>query len=646
MKCRVISVVLGAMMIPVLILPAPSSGAEVAVGWQDATLADDCELYAAYKPQTAIDGEGNVMAVWLQGDGSSYKVHACLHTSDFGWQETELIQEGGAQAKDLSVAMSAGGDAVVAWSQMDGTTWEWDVWGNVYVDGVGWTGAEMLSFADLTDDEYPDSAIDSGGNAVVAWSQQGVPANISMVRYNAGTGWSAPVSIDETAVADAYYPSIGIDEDDNMLFTWVQYEMSAPSIWSKRHDAVDGWSASVKVADTGMYGEPELSMGASGDAVCAWEHDNDTTSKVEVWSCMYDESTGWGAPALSGHSSSGDHEDPKVAIDSDGNAAVVWWSHGSFDDGVHYRPYMIGVGWGESVQMAYSLMGQTSEPYIAMNADGDALCVFLHYDDMYKLRGTVRGPEGAWAPSVLLSEDSLGSVSNSALSIDEYGNGLAVWDQYDGVRTNVWSAEYLVPDDTPPSVVIDSPEDGSTVDSYVVTVTGITEPGVDLTVNGLAVGVEGDGSFSCALLLEEGENTITATATDASGNSASDSVVVDYQPSVPSEDDIAEIIDRLNETVSELVLVRFELNETNAELDETTGLLDDAVGALEDAQGEIDDANSRIDSLSTQMALLAIVLGVLAVVALVMTAMYFNLRRRVSGGGSDSDEQKTPPPPE
>jgi hypothetical protein len=73
-----------------------------------------------------------------------------------------------------------------------------------------------------------------------------------------------------------------------------------------------------------------------------------------------------------------------------------------------------------------------------------------------------------------------------------------------------------------PSVAITAPADGATVGSATVTVTGTaTDDGPVLVgVNGHAATVAADGTWSVAVPLQRGANTLVATATDTEGNTA------------------------------------------------------------------------------------------------------------------------------
>ena len=100
-----------------------------------------------------------------------------------------------------------------------------------------------------------------------------------------------------------------------------------------------------------------------------------------------------------------------------------------------------------------------------------------------------------------------------------------------------------------PAVAITSPANGSTTDNPAVTVTGTaSDPGAGapaLKVNGEDVTVAGDGTWSKAMTLAQGENTITAVATDAATNSSTATAKVTFTPKaapLPVPDKVAPAI--------------------------------------------------------------------------------------------------------
>ena len=98
---------------------------------------------------------------------------------------------------------------------------------------------------------------------------------------------------------------------------------------------------------------------------------------------------------------------------------------------------------------------------------------------------------------------------------------------YDGNKSNAATVSFTV-DTTPPTLNVTAPAEGLITNNASVTVTGTTNDAISspvtLTIklnNGSAqsVTVGSDGSFSKALTLAGGTNTITVTATDSAGKS-------------------------------------------------------------------------------------------------------------------------------
>lgn len=107
----------------------------------------------------------------------------------------------------------------------------------------------------------------------------------------------------------------------------------------------------------------------------------------------------------------------------------------------------------------------------------------------------------------------------------------------DGNAATEKSATFTV-DTVPPSLNVTSPADGLITSKTTVVVSGTTNDStsspVTLTVNGNAVTVGADGSFSTTLTLAEGTNTITVVVTDKAGRTTTVVRTVTVDTSVPN----------------------------------------------------------------------------------------------------------------
>lgn len=116
------------------------------------------------------------------------------------------------------------------------------------------------------------------------------------------------------------------------------------------------------------------------------------------------------------------------------------------------------------------------------------------------------------------------------LGLGTHVANLTIFDSAGFVTWYEWS---FTIDTAPPDLFVTSP-DFDLTNSPSVTVAGTTEPDASVTVDGLAVAVSGAGAFSTTRTLVEGANTIVVIATDAAGNSASETRSVTLDTIAPA----------------------------------------------------------------------------------------------------------------
>jgi hypothetical protein len=603
-----------------LLSSVPSGGAASGIGWGAAQIIEFDSLGNAQMPQVSASNNGDAVVVWLQHDGIRYNVWSNRYVAGIGWEVPQLIEDdnlGGATESDVSVDGS--GNAIAVWSQFDGT--RYNIWSNRYVVGIGWGNAQLIETNDLGGATYPDVSADSSGNAIAVWQQwDGVRQNIWSNRYVSGVGWLTAQLIETDNSGDAAVPRVSVDRNGNAIVVWYQLDGVRYNIWSNRYVAGLGWETAmlIETNNLGNAYNSRVSVHSSGNATAVWDQSDGL--RYNIWSSRYVVGTGWGAPQLIESENMGNARAPEVSLDGLGNAVAVWYQSDGTRNNVHSNRYVVGTGWGTAQLIETDNTGNVNQPEVSVDGVGNAIAVWYQYDGTRWNIWSNRYVVGTgWGSAQRIETDNSGDAEYPTVSMDGLGNAIAVWYQYDGLRTSIWSNRYVKPDTTPPSLSLTAPSQDVTTQEPIVTVTGTTEPGVTLKVNGVLVAVEANGFFSCELALAHGTNTILVNATDAGGNSVTISRTVRYLDPVPD--------------------LRQDLNATQDELNATQ---DD----LDAAEDEVERTKSDIENLKSQSFMLMGLLAAFVVLAAVMCVLYFRLRSRVAGMTGVKIEKAPPPPPQ
>ena len=187
-------------------------------------------------------------------------------------------------------------------------------------------GAATLIETDNTGSAFGGQVgFDAAGNALAVWTQtDGTRNNIWANRYNASTdlwGMAAPI---ETDAGDAAGPQVAIDPAGNGLAVWTQFDGTRDNIWANRYSASTGlWGVAGPIENlVGDTGAPQIAIDADGNGLAVWIQSDGTRNNI--WANRYSANTGlWGVAARI-ENLVGDAGAPQIAIDTTGNALVVW----------------------------------------------------------------------------------------------------------------------------------------------------------------------------------------------------------------------------------------------------------------------------------------------------------------------------------
>lgn len=153
---------------------------------------------------------------------------------------------------------------------------------------------------------------------------------------------------------------VAISANGDAVAVWLETDpdISINSVWVVNYNAAtDTWSKQT-LLDSGAQNayEPKVAMDANGNAIVVWmqkqiEGINTEQQKtvVSAWAARFQANSGWEAAVLlknENPSDGGGFPQSDVAMDNIGNAVVIWSQRIGIQSFIYANRYIIGQGWG------------------------------------------------------------------------------------------------------------------------------------------------------------------------------------------------------------------------------------------------------------------------------------------------------------
>lgn len=102
-----------------------------------------------------------------------------------------------------------------------------------------------------------------------------------------------------------------------------------------------------------------------------------------------------------------------------------------------------GKTWGTAQLIETDNAGGAGDPRVAFDTAGNALAVWTQGDGTrYNIWANRYTAGSGWGTAQLIETDNASDAGNPQIAIDTAGNALAVWEQFDGTRYNIWANRY------------------------------------------------------------------------------------------------------------------------------------------------------------------------------------------------------------
>lgn len=340
---------------------------------------------SAENPEIAIDGDGDAIAVWKRSDGSNNRIEARRISAAGVLGPIQTLSATGQDGFKPQVAIDDDGDAIAVWTRFSGSTIATDIEAR-RISAAGTLGPVLqLGHVDAQGGALgnPRVAIDADDDAVVAWVGYDEDTfHIVQARTISATGVVGPLRTVSRVGTHSADPQVASNADDGVLIAW---DEGAPANRLRARTisaaSVLGPVRNVSPARTADFVDrtPRLATDGDGDAVVAWERLHitgpgqliraRTLSAAGVLGTIQNLSLGGGLWA----------DEPQIASNGNGGAVVIYEQE-QFVEGCCYQTRVdartlsaAGVlGPRQTVQPLTRVIGDPYVPQIASDAGGDA----------------------------------------------------------------------------------------------------------------------------------------------------------------------------------------------------------------------------------------------------------------------------------
>ena len=150
----------------------------------------------------------------------------------------------------------------------------------------------------------------------------------------------------------------------------------------------------------------------------------------------------WGTAELIETDDAGSAGSPQIAFDGSGNAIAVWEQSDGIRDNIWSNRYDATTGW-DTAELIETDTGWVNYPQIAVDSSGNAIAVWEQFDGTKDNIWSNRyDATTGWGTAELIETDDAGSADMPQIACDGSGNAIAVWEQSDGTRDNIWANRY------------------------------------------------------------------------------------------------------------------------------------------------------------------------------------------------------------
>lgn len=186
---------------------------------------------------------------------------------------------------------------------------------------------------------------------------------------------------------------------------------------------------------------PALHIDAKGNLTVVWCQFDGTRNNL--WGNRYEPENGWATPQLLETNNAADISFFKLSGNESGEVFVIWrQGDGSANYNAWVNHYQPGIGW-DGAKTIQNPVEDPFNPSIAVDNTGNAIAIWVQYDSGQNNVWANRYVNGAgWGTPELIETNNTGTALETGIDTDDAGNAIAIWSFQIGSQYQLWSNRY------------------------------------------------------------------------------------------------------------------------------------------------------------------------------------------------------------
>lgn len=297
---------------------------------------------------------------------------------------------------------------------------------------ITWASPTTISVSTLVNSSDPQVVMDPSGNVTAAWVENNaIIANTLPVNGS----WGVPTTLSSGSSSS---PRLGCDSSGNVTAIWLE-----GGIVKSRTRSLGIWGLAVNVSGSNAS-SPCLSVNGSGNAVAVWVRGGFIESATKLIAGL------WSLVSVISPTNS---DNPHVSVGEGGTVVAVWRTilAGGSSTVESARQTAIGGVWGAAVNIlpapsAYSM----NYPKVSVDANGNADVIWYRYlvtgsliNNVFVYAASLPLSSSSWSFPLQISSTGIRNPADLSATIgtDSLGNKVAVWSMsYDNATFGIESA--------------------------------------------------------------------------------------------------------------------------------------------------------------------------------------------------------------